>query len=232
VSPDNPEAGGDRRPDEIAALLKEARLFEPTESWRANATANDPGVYERAAADPEAFWAGFAGELEWTRPWTEVLDWQPPHARWFVGGQLNASVNCLDRHIRTSRRNTAALIWEGEPGDRRTLTYWDLYTQVCQCANVLKSLGVAKGDRVAIYLPLIPELAIAMLACARIGAVHSVVFGGLTCGRTSLAMANKGAPREGCMRGKEERGRREGRKEGTQGRRKEGRKRRGSDVSG
>jgi acetyl-CoA synthetase len=180
VSPDNPDAGGDRRPDEIAALLKEARLFEPTESWRANATANDPGVYERAAADPEAFWAGFAGELEWTRPWTEVLDWQPPHARWFVGGQLNASVNCLDRHIRTSRRNTAALIWEGEPGHRRTLTYWDLYTQVCQCANVLKSLGVAKGDRVAIYLPLIPELAIAMLACARIGAVHSVVFGGFS----------------------------------------------------
>ena len=168
------------RGPEINALLNEQRVFEPSADWRANAIANDPSVYERAAADPEAFWAGFAAELEWTRPWTQVLDWQAPHAKWFVGGQLNASVNCLDRHVRTSRRNTAALIWEGEPGDRRTLTYWDLYRQVCQCANVLKSLGVTKGDRVAIYLPLIPELAIAMLACARIGAVHSVVFGGFS----------------------------------------------------
>jgi len=109
-----------------------------------------------------------------------VLDWQPPHAKWFVGGRLNASVNCLDRHVRTARRNTAAIIWEGEPGDRRTLTYFDLYRQVCQFANVLKHLGIRKGDRVAIYLPLIPELAIAMLACARIGAVHSVVFGGFS----------------------------------------------------
>ncbi len=166
--------------DALLNLLNEQRVFEPSADWRANAVANDSSVYERAAADPEAFWATFAAELEWTRPWTQVLDWQPPHAKWFVGGQLNASVNCLDRHVRTSRRNTAALIWEGEPGDRRTLTYWDLYRQVCQCANVLKSLGVRKGDRVAIYLPLIPELAIAMLACARIGAVHSVVFGGFS----------------------------------------------------
>ncbi len=166
--------------DALLNLLNEQRVFEPSADWRANAIANDPSVYERAAADPEAFWATFAAELEWSRPWTQVLDWQPPHAKWFVGGQLNASVNCLDRHVRTSRRNTAALIWEGEPGDRRTLTYWDLYRQVCQCANVLKSLGVTKGDRVAIYLPLIPELAIAMLACARIGAVHSVVFGGFS----------------------------------------------------
>ena len=165
---------------EIAALQADGHVFEPPAEWRASATANDPGVYERAAKDPEAFWAGFASELEWMRPWDTVLDWQPPHARWFVGGKINASVNCLDRHVRTSRRNTAALIWEGEPGDRRTLTYWDLYRQVCQCANVLKSLGVRKGDRVAIYLPLIPELAIAMLACARIGAVHSVVFGGFS----------------------------------------------------
>jgi acetyl-CoA synthetase len=165
---------------EIDALLKEARVFEPNDDWRKHAIANDPGVYARAAADPERFWAGFASELEWMRPWTQVLDWNPPHAKWFVGGQLNASVNCLDRHVRTSRRNTAALIWEGEPGDRRTLTYWDLYRQVGQCANVLKSLGIKKGDRVAIYLPLIPELAIAMLACARIGAVHSVVFGGFS----------------------------------------------------
>ena len=144
------------------------------------ARVNDPGVYDRAAADPEAFWAAFAAELDWMQPWTKVLDWQPPHARWFVGGRLNVSANCLDRHVRTARRNKAALIWEGEPGDRRTLTYFDLHRQVCQFANVLKSLGVKKGDRVALYMPLIPELAIAMLACARIGAVHSVVFGGFS----------------------------------------------------
>jgi len=165
---------------EINALLDEARVFEPSPEWRAHARVTDPGVYERAAADPEAFWEGWARELEWMRPWTQVLDWQPPHAKWFVGGQINASVNCLDRHVRTARRNTAALIWEGEPGDRRTLTYFDLYRQVCQFANVLRGLGVRKGDRVAIYLPLIPELAISMLACARIGAVHSVVFGGFS----------------------------------------------------
>jgi acetyl-CoA synthetase len=113
-------------------------------------------------------------------PYQRVLDWKPPHAQWFVGGKLNASVNCVDRHIRTARRNKAALVFEGEPGDRRTLTYWDLYVAVNQFANVLKSLGVAKGDRVAIYLPLIPEAVIAMLACARIGAIHSVVFGGFS----------------------------------------------------
>ena len=165
---------------EIDALLDEQRRFAPSAEWQRQARANDPGVYARAAADPEAFWAGFASELEWMRPWDRVLDWQPPHAQWFVGGQLNASVNCLDRHIRTSRRNKAAFIWEGEPGDRRTLTYFDLYRDVCMFANVLRSLGVGKGDRVAVYLPLVPELAIAMLACARIGAVHSVVFGGFS----------------------------------------------------
>jgi acetyl-CoA synthetase len=137
-------------------------------------------VYARADRDPEAFWAAFASELEWSTPWKTVLEWTPPHAKWFVGGTLNASVNCVDRHVRGARRNKAALIWEGEPGDRRTLTYFDLYRQVSQFANVLKSLGVTRGDRVAIYLPLIPELAIAMLACARIGAAHSVVFGGFS----------------------------------------------------
>ncbi len=114
------------------------------------------------------------------RRWDTVLEWQSPHAKWFVGGKLNVSANCLDRHVRTARRNKAAFIWEGEPGDRRTLTYWDLYRQVCAFANVLKSLGVKRGDRVALYLPLIPELAISMLACARIGAIHSVVFGGFS----------------------------------------------------
>jgi acetyl-CoA synthetase len=166
--------------DEISALLQEDRRFPPADAWRRDAIANDPGVYARAAADPEAFWASFARELEWTTPWSRVLEWKAPHAKWFVGGTLNASVNCVDRHIRGPRRNKAAFIWEGEPGDRRTLTYWDLYRQVNAFANVLKSLGVKRGDRVALYLPLVPELAIAMLACARIGAVHSVVFGGFS----------------------------------------------------
>jgi acetyl-CoA synthetase len=165
---------------EIDALLKEDRRFPPSTSWRAAANITDPEIYARAARDPEAFWAGFARELEWMRPWDTVLEWKPPHARWFDGGKLNASVNCLDRHVRTARRNKAAIVWEGEPGDRRTLTYWDLFRQVSAFANVLKSLGVKRGDRVALYLPLIPELAIAMLACARIGAVHNVVFGGFS----------------------------------------------------
>jgi len=165
---------------EIDALLTEDRSFPPSPEFQRAAVAGDPGVYERAAQDPEAFWAGLAGELEWIEPWKEVLRWQPPYAEWFVGGKLNASANCLDRHVRSWRRNKAALIWEGEPGDRRTLTYWDLYRQVGTFANVMKSLGVTKGDRVALYMPLIPELAIAMLACARIGAVHSVVFGGFS----------------------------------------------------
>jgi len=165
---------------EIDNLLKEDRQFPPSETWKKTALVTDPSIYDRAAANPEAFWEGFARELEWIRPWDEVVRWKSPHAEWFVGGKLNASVNCVDRHAHTARRNRAAIIWEGEPGDRRTLTYWDLYRQVSAFANVLKSLGVKRGDRVALYLPLIPELAIAMLACARIGAIHSVVFGGFS----------------------------------------------------
>ena len=165
---------------EIAALLSESRTFPPSAAFRAAAHVNDPTVYDQAHADPEAFWASFARELEWMRPWDATLEWKSPDAKWFVGGKLNASANCVDRHIRTARRNKAAIIWEGEPGDRRTLTYFDLYREVNAFAHALKSLGVRKGDRVALYLPLIPELAIAMLACARIGAVHSVVFGGFS----------------------------------------------------
>ena len=165
---------------EFDDLLQEGRTFPPPAAFKTQAVAADEGVYAEAARDPEAFWARQAGELEWSRPWTRVLDWQPPHAKWFVGGQLNASVNCVDRHLRGARRNKAAIIWEGEPGDRRTLTYFDLHREVSTFANVLKSLGARKGDRVAIYMPLVPELAIAMLACARIGAVHSVVFGGFS----------------------------------------------------
>jgi acetyl-CoA synthetase len=165
---------------EINALLDEQRVFPPSPEWRQRALVNDSEVYSRAAADPEAFWAGFASELDWMQPWTQVLDWKPPHAKWFVGGKLNASINCVDRHLAGPRRNKAAIVWEGEPGDQRTLTYHDLHREVCRCADVLKSLGVRKGDRVALYLPLIPELAIAMLACARIGAIHNVIFGGFS----------------------------------------------------
>jgi acetyl-CoA synthetase len=165
---------------EIDNLLREDRQFPPSQTWQKTAVVADPSIYERAAANPEAFWEGFARELEWIRPWDEVVRWKSPNAEWFVGGKLNASVNCVDRHAHSARRNRAAIIWEGEPGDRRTLTYWDLYRQVGAFANVLKSLGVKKGDRVALYLPLIPELAIAMLACARLGAIHSVVFGGFS----------------------------------------------------
>ena len=166
---------------ELSALLHEDRVFQPPASSTPTPSSTTRRVYEEAERDPEAFWAKFASELEWSRRWTRVLDWSdPPHAKWFVGGQLNVSVNCVDRHVRTARRNKAAIIWEGEPGDRRTLTYFDLYRQVSAFANVLKSLGVKKGDRVAIYMPLVPELAIAMLACARIGAPHSIVFGGFS----------------------------------------------------
>ena len=165
---------------DIEALLQEHRKFEPPDAFRSAAEPNDPGIYARAAADPEAYWAEQAATLEWMAPYERVLDWKPPHAQWFVGGKLNASVNCVDRHIRTPRRNKAALIFEGEPGDRRTLTYWDLYVAVNQFGNVLRSLGVKKGDRVAIYLPMVPEVVIAMLGCARIGAIHSVVFGGFS----------------------------------------------------
>jgi len=164
----------------ISDLLVEERRFSPPEGFREQANIRDPKIYEQAAQDPAAFWAGFASELDWSQPWERVLDWQPPHAKWFVGGRLNACYNCVDRHIAGPKRNKAAIIWEGEPGERRTLTYWDLYREVNRFANGLKHLGVKKGDRVAIYMPMIPELPIAMLACARIGAVHSVVFGGFS----------------------------------------------------
>ena len=168
------------KPSEYDDLLREDRSFPPSPEFRERALVRDDSLYAEAERDFQAYWARFAGELEWSRTWDTVLDWQPPNAKWFVGGTLNVSVNCVDRHVRDARRNKAALIWEGEPGDRRTLTYYDLYREVGTFANVLKNLGVQRGDRVALYMPLIPELAIAMLACARIGAVHSVVFGGFS----------------------------------------------------
>jgi len=165
---------------EIDALLQEHRKFPPPEDFRRAAIVGDRAIYDRAARDPDAFWAEQADELHWFKRWKTVCEWKPPHAKWFVGGKLNVSYNCIDRHIDGPRRNKAALIWEGEPGDRRTLTYWDLYVEVRKFANVMKKLGIKRGDRVAIYLPMIPEAAIAMLACTRIGAIHSVVFGGFS----------------------------------------------------
>ena len=165
---------------DIDVLLQETRKFTPTAEFSRAANVPSRDVYDRAARDPEAFWAQQARELEWSTPFTKVLEWNAPWAKWFLGGKLNASVNCLDRHLRGPRRNKAALIWEGEPGDTRTFTYWDLHREVCKFGNVLRRLGVNRGDRVAIYLPMIPEAAIAMLACARIGAPHSVVFGGFS----------------------------------------------------
>ncbi|MEM8611122.1 MAG: acetate--CoA ligase [Cyanobacteria bacterium P01_H01_bin.105] len=169
----------------IESILHEQRLFEPPADFAKNATVSGAdqyqALYDKAAADPAAFWAELAEqELHWFKPWDTVLDWQPPFAKWFVGGKINISYNCLDRHLDTPRRDKPALVWEGEPGDSRTLTYAELHGEVCQMANVLKDMGVAKGDRVGIYMPMIPEAAIAMLACARIGAAHTVVFGGFS----------------------------------------------------
>ena len=164
----------------IEALLVEERLFPPPEGVAQSANMADSGIYQRAAKDPEAYWAQAAESLEWIRKWDRVLDWKPPIAQWFVGGKINVSVNCLDRHVRGWRRNKAAFIWEGEPGEERVLTYADLYREVNRFANAMKQLGVRKGDRVTIYMPMIPELPIALLACARIGAPHSVVFGGFS----------------------------------------------------
>ncbi len=163
----------------IDALLSEKRVFEPSEQFRARALWTDPAVYERAAADPEGFWAEQANTLHWFEQWDRVMEWNPPWVKWFLGGKLNVSYNCLDRHLETGG-DKVAYHWEGEPGEERTLTYRDLYEDVCRFANGLKSLGVKKGDRVAIYLGMVPELPIAMLACARLGAAHSVVFGGFS----------------------------------------------------
>jgi acetyl-CoA synthetase len=161
-------------------LLREDRRFPPPPDFTAGAVAGDPEVYERAAADPETYWAECAERLDWFEPWDRVLEWTPPHAKWFVGGRLNVSYNCLDRHVAAGRGDRAALMWEGEPGDRRTFTYAKLLEEVSRFANALEKLGVRRGDRVTIYLPMIPEAAITMLSCARIGAIHSVVFGGFS----------------------------------------------------
>ena len=175
-----PDEVGMRGTGTIEGLLVETRRFPPPPEFVAQANMRDPSVYERARRDPEGFWASIARELQWDEPWRTVMEWNPPWVKWFVGGRLNASVNCVDRHLAAGRRTKAAIIWEGEPGDERVLTYQDLYREVNRVALALRQLGIEKGDRVAIYLPMIPELPIAMLACARIGAPHSVVFGGFS----------------------------------------------------
>ncbi len=166
----------------IENLLREDRTFPPPPTFAAEAIANDPDIYERTATDEgfRQFWAEEAQRIDWIEPWTELLKWDPPFAEWFVGGKLNISVNCLDRHVANGLGDKVAYHWEGEPGDTRTITYAHLLAETCQLANALRELGVQKGDRVAIYMPMIPELPVAMLACARIGAPHSVVFGGFS----------------------------------------------------
>ncbi|HVE11919.1 MAG TPA: acetate--CoA ligase [Elusimicrobiota bacterium] len=169
--------------EHIDSHLKENRVFKPSaafaKSSRVNATKLKAMVRD-GAKSPEKFWAEAARELLWRKPWKKTLEWKPPFAKWFVGGRLNVSENCLDRHLGGPRRNKAAIIWEGEPGEVRTITYAQLHREVCRFANALKALGARPGDRVAIYMPLVPEAAVAMLACARIGATHSVVFGGFS----------------------------------------------------
>jgi len=166
--------------ERLVALLKEGRTFPPSEEFRRQANVSDPKIYEVARRDPEGFWAEEARRLDWFEPWKKVLEWNAPWAKWFVGGKLNAAYNCVDRHAKGSRRDKTAIIWVGEPGDSRAITFGELAKDVNRFANALKSLGVKKGDRVAIYLGMVPELAIAMLACARIGAPHSIVFGGFS----------------------------------------------------
>ncbi len=169
---------------DITSVQKEGKLYKPPKGFQKKAHIKSMHTYERlyktAYRNPAGFWSKAAKDLTWFKPWTKALVWEPPFAKWFVGGKINVSYNCLDRHLGTWRRNKAAIVWEGEPGDQRTLTYQQLYHEVIRFACVLKSLGVKCGDRVAIYLPMIPEAAVAMLACARIGAPHSVVFGGFS----------------------------------------------------
>src|SRR5436305_8665706 len=170
--------------DNIESHLVEKRVFEPQKDFNSKARIKSLAQYRRmyreSIRQPTKFWTREAKELVWREPWKKVLEWKPPFAKWFVAGKLNVSENCLDPHLSGSRRNKAAIMWEGEPGDKRTLTYQQLHREVCRLANVLKRNDIKKGDRVIIYLPNIPEAAIAMLACARIGAVHSVVFGGFS----------------------------------------------------
>ncbi len=184
-------------PKNIESHLVENRVFKPSAEFSKKARIKSMAEYKKLHAEsvksPDKFWAREAKELHWLRKWTKVLDWKLPYAKWFVGAKLNASQNCLDRHLETPRANKAAIIWEGEPGDKKVITYRQLHREVCKFANVLKRNGVKKGERVLIYMPLIPEASIAMLACARIGAVHCVVFGGFSSESIKDRLADSGA---------------------------------------
>src|SRR6202163_170523 len=181
----------------IESHLIEKRVFRPRKEFSQKARIKSLDQYRRmyreSIKQPVKFWTREAGVLKWRSRWTTVLQWKAPFAKWFVGGKLNISENCLDRHLAGPRRNKAAILWEGEPGDKRTLTYQQLHHEVCRFANVLKRNKIGQGDRVIIYLPTIPEAAIAMLACARIGAVHSVVFGGFSADSIRDRIADCGA---------------------------------------
>src|SRR5438445_110846 len=196
----------------ITSVLQETRTFPPPREFTAAAHIKSEAEYDRmwrkAKDDPAGFWGELANHLHWFRKWEKVLDGEMPDTKWFVGGRLNASYNCIDRHLATWRKNKAAIIWEGEPGETRVLTYQDLHREVCKFANVLKKLGIKTGDRVTLYMPMIPELAIAMLACARIGAPHSIIFGGFSADavaeRNNDAQARPVVPADGgWRRGKE-----------------------------
>ena len=165
---------------QFEALLQEERRYPPSREFTERANWSEEEIYQRAGQDPEAFWADMAQGVDWFKPWTQVVEWNLPEAKWFVNAELNVSYNCVDRHLKTWRKNKAAIIWEGEPGDQRIITYQELYRDVNRCAATLQRLGIRKGDRVAIYLGMVPELPVAMLACARIGAPHTVVFGGFS----------------------------------------------------
>ncbi|MEI7999602.1 MAG: acetyl-coenzyme A synthetase N-terminal domain-containing protein, partial [Candidatus Omnitrophota bacterium] len=165
---------------EVDDLWHESRSFDPPQIFKIQANVKDPSIYQQAKEDPLKFWEECARRLHWYKPWNKVLEWNKPFAKWFLGGKLNASYNCLDRHIKAHQGNKVAIYWEGENGNVRVLSYQDVYEHVNKMANAIKDLGVKKGDRVAIYLPMIPEAIFAMLACSRIGAVHTVVFGGFS----------------------------------------------------
>src|SRR5689334_19300046 len=184
-------------PENIESHLVEKRVFQPSKEFAKSSRISSPAQYRRmyreSIARPEKFWAREAQQLVWQKPWKKVVEWKAPFAKWFVGGKLNVSENCLDRHLAGPTRNKAAILWEGEPGDKRVLTYQQLHREVCRFANVLKRNNIKKGDRVIIYLPNIPETAIAMLACARIGAVHSVVFGGFSADSIRDRITDRGA---------------------------------------
>src|SRR5207247_6084673 len=168
----------------IESLLKEQRIFPPSPEFSKHAHIHSLEVYDsitkRAAEDPEGYWADIAAELDWFEPWKKVLEWDSPFAKWFVGGKTNIAFNCIDRHLSSATKNKVAILWEGEPGDVRALSYQMLHYEVCRFANVLIALGLQKGYRATIYMGMVPELAIAMLACARMGVTHNVVFGGFS----------------------------------------------------